>query len=76
MHGVPASPEAVLGVLSLIFWALVLVISAKYLFLVMRADNHGEGGIIALTALVNPPSRPARGAGRLLGDPIAHLAGV
>ena len=65
-HGVEPTPEAVLGVLSLIFWALVLVISAKYLFLVMRADNHGEGGIIALTALVSPPSRPARGAGRLL----------
>ncbi|MHC4505614.1 MAG: KUP/HAK/KT family potassium transporter, partial [Planctomycetota bacterium] len=65
-HGVEPTPEAVLGVLSLIFWALVLVISAKYLFLVMRADNHGEGGIIALTALVSLPSRTARGAGRLL----------
>jgi KUP system potassium uptake protein len=65
-HGVEPTPGAVLGVLSLIFWALVLVISVKYLFLVMRADNHGEGGIIALTALVSLPSRPARGAGRLL----------
>ncbi|MDH3520983.1 MAG: KUP/HAK/KT family potassium transporter, partial [Myxococcales bacterium] len=65
-HGVEPSPAAVLGVLSLIFWSLVLVISIKYLFLVMRADNHGEGGIIALTALVSLPSRPVRGAGRLL----------
>jgi len=65
-HGVAPSPEAVLGVLSLIFWALVLSISTKYLFLVMRADNHGEGGMIALTALVSPPSRPTRGVGRLL----------
>ena len=65
-HGVDPTPGAVLGVLSLIFWALVLVISAKYLFLVMRADNQGEGGIIALTALVSPPSRPARGVGRAL----------
>lgn len=65
-HGVEPTPAAVLGVLSLIFWALVLVISGKYLFLVMQADNNGEGGIIALTALVSPPSRPARGGGRLL----------
>jgi len=65
-HGVDPTPKAVLGVLSLIFWALVLVISAKYLFLVMRADNHGEGGIIALTALVSPPSRRARGPAKIL----------
>ena len=65
-HGVAPSPESVLGVLSLIFWSLVLSISTKYLFLVMRADNNGEGGIIALTVLVNPPSRRARGVRRLL----------
>jgi KUP system potassium uptake protein len=65
-HGVAPSPESVLGVLSLIFWSLVLSISTKYLFLVMRADNNGEGGIIALTVLVNPPSRAAHGARRLL----------
>ena len=44
----------VLGVLSLIFWALILVISVKYLLFVMRADNRGEGGILALVALLNP----------------------
>jgi KUP system potassium uptake protein len=44
----------VLGVLSLILWALVLVISVKYLLFVLRADNEGEGGIIALVALLNP----------------------
>ncbi len=43
------------GVASVVFWALLIVISVKYLFLVMRADNHGEGGILALTALVMPP---------------------
>jgi KUP system potassium uptake protein len=49
-----------LGVLSLILWALVLVISIKYLVFVLRADNQGEGGIIALVALLNPwRSRPA-----------------
>jgi KUP system potassium uptake protein len=44
------------GVASTVFWALVIVISLKYLLLVMRADNHGEGGILALTALVMPAS--------------------
>ncbi len=42
------------GVASVVFWSLVIVISLKYLFLVMRADNHGEGGVLALTALVLP----------------------
>ncbi|SED00904.1 KUP system potassium uptake protein [Rhizobiales bacterium GAS188] len=55
------SPEAVLGVVSLIFWSLILVISIKYAILIMRADNHGEGGILALLALISPrrahPSR-------------------
>jgi KUP system potassium uptake protein len=49
-----ATPGNVLGVLSLIFWALIVVISIKYLLLVMRADNRGEGGIVALVALLNP----------------------
>jgi KUP system potassium uptake protein len=42
------------GVASIVFWALVIIISIKYLALVMRADNHGEGGILALTALLIP----------------------
>jgi len=53
-YGIPLGPDAVYGVLSLIFWSLILVISVKYLLFVMRADNHGEGGIMALTALVMP----------------------
>ena len=48
------APEAVLGVVSLIFWSLIVVISIKYVILIMRADNHGEGGILALLALVSP----------------------
>ena len=44
----------VLGILSLIFWALIIVISIKYLLLVLRADNRGEGGIVALVSLLNP----------------------
>jgi KUP system potassium uptake protein len=48
------APEAVLGIVSLIFWSLIVVISIKYAVLIMRADNHGEGGILALLALVSP----------------------
>jgi len=65
-YGVHASPENVLGVLSLIFWSLILVISVKYLGFIMRADNNGEGGIIALTALVIPSGRPPEGVRKLL----------
>jgi KUP system potassium uptake protein len=49
-----ASPEAVIGIVSLVFWSLIIVISIKYALLIMRADNHGEGGILALLALVSP----------------------
>jgi KUP system potassium uptake protein len=51
-HGVPPTVPNVLGVLSLFFWALTLVIVVKYLTFIMRADNHGEGGILALLALL------------------------
>src|SRR5699024_3008970 len=53
-YGLSATPANIFGILSLIFWALVLVISVKYLAFVLRADNKGEGGIIALTALISP----------------------
>jgi KUP system potassium uptake protein len=48
------APEAVLGIVSLIFWSLIIVISIKYAALIMRADNRGEGGILALLALISP----------------------
>lgn len=48
------TPLNVLGVLSLIFWTLIIVISLKYMTLVLRADNHGEGGTLALMALISP----------------------
>lgn len=51
-HGLGTTPDAVYGVLSMIFWAVTLVVSVKYVMLVLRADNAGEGGILALTALV------------------------
>ena len=51
-HSIPALPENIFGILSLIFWAVLLVVSLKYVVFIMRADNNGEGGILALMALV------------------------
>ena len=50
-QGVPVSEAEILGILSLFFWSLVLIVTVKYVMLIMRADNHGEGGILALMAL-------------------------
>jgi KUP system potassium uptake protein len=66
-HAVAPTPGNVMGVLSLIFWALVLVISIKYVSYVMRADNQGEGGILALMALIPPTYRDPQSRGVLLG---------
>src|SRR5258706_16373894 len=52
-HGIPLSPENILGGLLAIFWALMIVVSLKYVTLIMRADNKGEGGIMALLALAS-----------------------
>jgi KUP system potassium uptake protein len=60
------SRAALLGVLSLIFWSLTMVVTVKYLFFVMRADNHGEGGIFALLAILPPSARRQLTAPRLL----------
>src|SRR5438874_13826194 len=46
------SEAAILGALSLIVWSLVLIVTIKYVFVIMRADNRGEGGLLALTAVV------------------------
>lgn len=59
-YGISVSEVSVLGSLSLIFWALILVITIKYVVVVMRADNDGEGGILSLTALVAPSDRERR----------------
>jgi KUP system potassium uptake protein len=56
-HAVPVTPANVLGVLSLIVYSLLLVISVKYIAIVMRADNQGEGGILALMALIPPRAK-------------------
>jgi KUP system potassium uptake protein len=64
-HSFPVTTSNVLGILSLIFWSLNFVVTFKYLSMVMRADNRGEGGILALLALVRP-SGPLTSGGRLL----------
>jgi len=53
-YGIEPRPENVLGVLSLILWSLLVVVTLKYLTFILRADNQGEGGVLALTALVQP----------------------
>jgi len=80
-HGLPPTAENVYGVLSLIFWSLNFVISFKYIGFVMRADNRGEGGIMALLALVR--SRKATGLGQavlvglgLLGAALLYGEGI
>ncbi|MHB8870680.1 MAG: potassium transporter Kup [Thermoleophilia bacterium] len=79
-YGIAATSANVLGVLSLMFWSLIMIVTIKYLAFVLRADNHGEGGILALTALLKSadPGKTRRrfglvalglfGAGLLYGD--------
>ena len=50
---VPLTPDNILGILSLVFWTLTVVVSLKYVLLILRADNHGEGGLIAMLALAS-----------------------
>jgi len=64
-HPVPISESNVLGVLSLVFWALMLIVTIKYVIFIMRADNKGEGGIMALMALV-VHAEPRAGRARVL----------
>jgi KUP system potassium uptake protein len=59
-RGLPLDAEHVLGVLSMIFWALIIVVAVKYVLLIMRADNQGEGGILALLALALEAARSER----------------
>jgi KUP system potassium uptake protein len=65
-HAVAVTPDNVLGVLSLIFWALVIVISIKYVTFIMRADNQGEGGILALMSLIPATYRGPQSRGILI----------
>jgi KUP system potassium uptake protein len=65
-YGIGVSHTNVMGILSLMFWALVMIVGFKYLVFVFRADNRGEGGVIALTALIRGQSASSR-RGRRLG---------
>ena len=62
-YGLAPTVANVLGVLSLVFWSLNFVVTFKYLTFIMRADNRGEGGIMALLALLHPAARPAGAPG-------------
>lgn len=65
-HGIPFSTDAVLGILSMIFWALLMVVTVKYVIFVLRADNAGEGGVLSLMALALRSSKAERIQYRLL----------
>ncbi len=65
-HGTTATPANVLGVLSLVFWTLNFLITFKYLAVMMRVDNRGEGGILALLALLRPGQEASRRRAMLL----------
>jgi KUP system potassium uptake protein len=73
-NALPITTPNVLGILSLIFWSLTVVVSVKYLAVVMRADNQGEGGILALLALVSPAG--TNGSGRRTGLLLLGLFGA
>lgn len=66
-HGIELSPERVLGVLSLVFWAITSIITLKYMSYVMRADNEGEGGVLALMALATTSAPRRAGPIMILG---------
>jgi len=79
---VPVTPDNVLGVLSLIFWTMTVIVSVKYVLLVLRADNNGEGGLIAMLALATaavrhrPPLRRTLMVVGLFGTAIFYGDGV
>ncbi|HEU4327228.1 MAG TPA: potassium transporter Kup [Roseiflexaceae bacterium] len=81
-HGIAPTPLHIYGVLSMVFWSLIIVITVKYVGFILRADNHGEGGVLSLTSLATPirPLKPTRrrwivligvfGAALLYGDAV------
>ena len=52
--------HSIMGALSLVVWALILVVTGKYIFVMLRADNRGEGGLLALTAVILRTTSPAK----------------
>ena len=77
-HSIPTTPDNIFGILSMVFWSLIFVISIKYLLIILRADHNGEGGILALMEFVRPKKKGLRlviistmgifGAALLYGD--------
>lgn len=65
-HGIPFTPAGVLGIISMLFWAITIVVSLKYVLFVMRADNNGEGGVLALMALSLRTAKNGSGRAKLL----------
>ena len=57
----PDQTRAVLGVVSMIFWSLIIVVTVKYVVFILRADNHGEGGVLALSQLAHRSPASAGG---------------
>jgi KUP system potassium uptake protein len=78
VHAIPVNHANVLGVLSLVVWSLLIIVSGKYLLFVLRADNEGEGGILALVALIRsgvPAGSPLIAIG-LFGAALLYGDGV
>ena len=75
-YGITPTPPNILGVLSLILWSLILVVSVKYIVFILRADNRGEGGILALLALLLQQKRRADDKGRRLALVAVGLFGA
>ena len=73
-HGIPLNAETITGGISGIFWAIMIVVSLKYVVLIMRADNHGEGGVMALLALASSSVRRRKNWSARIG--VLGLAGM
>ena len=74
-HGLTPTPDNVMGILSLVFWAMTLVVTLKYLVFILRADNDGEGGILALLALI-PKHLRNGGPGRITVLAVCGIVGA
>jgi len=65
-YGIASTPNNILGVLSLILWSLIIIVTIKYLMFILNADNNGEGGVIALTALLHREETRKKKSSRFL----------
>lgn len=65
-YGIAVTHGNILGVLSLMFWSLIMIVTTKYLGFMLRADNQGEGGVIALTALIKGTQKVKKSGGAII----------